>query len=185
MSFFGTCRLSFRTYSTPLQLALPGYTYTPLRLWLVRLALFVSEYCFLPLILYSIPTADATSMYIHTRRWSCASRTHARTSLNVFVALFRLVQPFILYNIPSVDATSGRWSDPAYMEKIFGPNTKYATEHSTDNHFMYFNHRLVRCLSYLRAADVCICVMITDHITDDEGIVFVYDLGCLVSACDH
>lgn len=53
------------------------------------------------------------------------------------------MQPFILYNIPSVDATSGRWSDPAYMEKIFGSKTKYATEHSTDNHFMYFNHKLV------------------------------------------
>lgn len=54
------------------------------------------------------------------------------------------VQPFILYNIPSVDAASGRWSDPAYMEKIFGATRTYATEHSTDNHFMYFNHKLVR-----------------------------------------
>ncbi|CAM9319570.1 unnamed protein product [Ectocarpus fasciculatus] len=53
-------------------------------------------------------------------------------------------KPFILYNIPSVDAASGRWSDPAYMEKIFGPTRKYATEHSTDNHFMYFNHKLAQ-----------------------------------------
>lgn len=57
------------------------------------------------------------------------------------------MQPFILYNIPSVDATAGRWSDPAYMEKIFGSTTKYATEHSTDNHFMYFNHRVVSFFS--------------------------------------
>ncbi len=53
------------------------------------------------------------------------------------------MQPFILYNIPSVDATTERWSSPEYMEKIFGKNTRYATEHSTDNHFMYFNHKLV------------------------------------------
>ncbi|CBJ29563.1 Hypoxia-inducible factor 1 alpha inhibitor (Hypoxia-inducible factor asparagine hydroxylase) [Ectocarpus siliculosus] len=53
-------------------------------------------------------------------------------------------KPFILYNIPSVDAASGRWSDPAYMEKIFGATRKYATEHSTDNHFMYFNHKLAK-----------------------------------------
>ena len=53
------------------------------------------------------------------------------------------LQPFILYNIPSVDATAGRWSSPDYMEKIFGSKTQYATEHSTDNHFMYFNHKLV------------------------------------------
>ncbi|CAM9300880.1 unnamed protein product, partial [Hapterophycus canaliculatus] len=51
-------------------------------------------------------------------------------------------KPFILYNIPSVDATAGRWSDPAYMEKILGSKTQYATEHSTDNHFMYYNHKL-------------------------------------------
>ncbi|CAM9475527.1 unnamed protein product, partial [Laminaria digitata] len=53
-------------------------------------------------------------------------------------------KPFILYNIPSVDATAGRWSQPKYMEKIFGRDTKYATEHSTDNHFMYFNHKMAK-----------------------------------------
>ena len=61
------------------------------------------------------------------------------------------MQPFILYNIPSVDATAGRWSDPAYMEKIFGRDTKYATEHSVDNHFMYFNHKMVSAFAAVSA----------------------------------
>eukprot|EP00752_Nemacystus_decipiens_P007891 g7051.t1 len=59
-------------------------------------------------------------------------------------AYSRAEKPFILYNIPSVDATVGRWSSPDYMEKIFGSKTQYATEHSTDNHFMYYNHRLAK-----------------------------------------
>lgn len=65
------------------------------------------------------------------------------------------MQPFILYNIPSVDATTERWSSPEYMEKIFGKNTRYATEHSTDNHFMYFNHKLVSFFSLFVSASRC------------------------------
>ncbi|CAN0454203.1 unnamed protein product, partial [Discosporangium mesarthrocarpum] len=47
--------------------------------------------------------------------------------------------PFILYNIPSLDAASARWSSPEYMDKILGGDRKYKTEHSADNHFMYFH----------------------------------------------
>lgn len=46
-------------------------------------------------------------------------------------------KPFILYNIPQLDEISSKWSTFDYLIKKVG-NTKFRTESSKSNHFMYW-----------------------------------------------
>ena len=47
-------------------------------------------------------------------------------------------KPFVVYNIPEVLEVSKKWNNIDYLHKKLG-NTKYRTETSKDNHFMYWN----------------------------------------------
>lgn len=46
--------------------------------------------------------------------------------------------PFVVRNDPMVLRTVERWSQKDYMQKMVGKNTKYRTEYSSNNHFMYW-----------------------------------------------
>eukprot|EP00559_Dactyliosolen_fragilissimus_P006737 CAMPEP_0184870590 /NCGR_PEP_ID=MMETSP0580-20130426/38036_1 /TAXON_ID=1118495 /ORGANISM="Dactyliosolen fragilissimus" /LENGTH=463 /DNA_ID=CAMNT_0027372745 /DNA_START=350 /DNA_END=1741 /DNA_ORIENTATION=+ len=45
--------------------------------------------------------------------------------------------PFVIRDDPKVLRTVERWNHPGYMQELLGPK-KYRTEHSLNNHFMYF-----------------------------------------------
>jgi hypothetical protein len=47
--------------------------------------------------------------------------------------------PFIVHNIPQVNEVVRKWHDPAYLKKFLG-NTRYRTETSASNHFMYWSN---------------------------------------------
>ena len=47
--------------------------------------------------------------------------------------------PFIVQNDPNVMRTVERWNQPDYLRKLLGEKTKYRTEFSHNNHFMYWN----------------------------------------------
>ena len=49
--------------------------------------------------------------------------------------------PFVVYNIPEVSAVVAKWRDMEYVSQLVGPNRKYDTETSDNNHFMYFHGR--------------------------------------------
>jgi len=46
--------------------------------------------------------------------------------------------PFVIRNIPEVDEVVRRWSDLNYLNNLLGPDKKYTTTISKDNHFMYY-----------------------------------------------
>jgi len=46
--------------------------------------------------------------------------------------------PFVIRDDPKVLRTVERWSQEGYMQKMLGENTRYRTEYSSDNHFMYW-----------------------------------------------
>mmetsp|Transcript_17015 Transcript_17015/g.24717 ORF Transcript_17015/g.24717 Transcript_17015/m.24717 type:complete len:499 (+) Transcript_17015:1-1497(+) len=46
--------------------------------------------------------------------------------------------PYVIRDDPSVLRTVERWAQPEYMEKLLGEKTRYRTEYSEDNHFMYW-----------------------------------------------
>jgi len=47
--------------------------------------------------------------------------------------------PFVVRDDPSVLRTVERWAQPDYLHELLGEKTKYRTEFSHDNHFMYWN----------------------------------------------
>ena len=47
--------------------------------------------------------------------------------------------PFIVYNIPEVESVVQRWSNLNYLNNKIGPNKRYKTATSADNHFMYYS----------------------------------------------
>jgi hypothetical protein len=46
--------------------------------------------------------------------------------------------PFVVQNDPTVMRTVERWAQPGYITKMVGERTRYRTEFSHDNHFMYW-----------------------------------------------
>ena len=46
--------------------------------------------------------------------------------------------PFVIRDDPSVLRTAERWAQEGYMEKMLGKKTRYRTEYSPNNHFMYW-----------------------------------------------
>ena len=49
-------------------------------------------------------------------------------------------KPFIVYNTPAINSAVEKWSDTDYLVSKLG-STKYRSETSDSNHFMYFNHK--------------------------------------------
>ncbi|CAM9158065.1 unnamed protein product, partial [Phaeothamnion confervicola] len=49
-------------------------------------------------------------------------------------------KPFVLYNVPAVDEAARKWAKPGYLSSQLG-KTKYRTEHSVNNHFMYYTNK--------------------------------------------
>lgn len=47
--------------------------------------------------------------------------------------------PFVVYNVPEVQEVVEKWNSMEYLNKKVGPNKKYTTATSQDNHFMYYN----------------------------------------------
>jgi hypothetical protein len=47
--------------------------------------------------------------------------------------------PFVVRDDPKVLRTVERWSQQGYMQKLLGKHTRYRTEYSPNNHFMYWN----------------------------------------------
>ena len=47
--------------------------------------------------------------------------------------------PFVVRDDPKVLRTVERWSQQGYMQKLLGTSTRYRTEYSPNNHFMYWN----------------------------------------------
>jgi len=47
--------------------------------------------------------------------------------------------PFVIHNDPAVIRTVERWNQPNYLRKLLGPRTRYRTEFSHNNHFMYWS----------------------------------------------
>lgn len=47
--------------------------------------------------------------------------------------------PFIVQNDPAVMRTVERWNQPGYIRSLLGERTRYRTEFSHNNHFMYWN----------------------------------------------
>ncbi len=47
--------------------------------------------------------------------------------------------PFVVYNDPAVLRTVERWNQPYYLNKLLGSRTRYRTEYSHNNHFMYWS----------------------------------------------
>ena len=46
--------------------------------------------------------------------------------------------PFVMRNDPRILRTVERWNQPHYIEKLLGDHTRYRTEYSPNNHFMYW-----------------------------------------------
>lgn len=61
-----------------------------------------------------------------------------QTELNAAYAYRRSEVPFVVYNIPEVDAVVKKWSNLDYLVSKLGTKTKYRTETSKTNHFMYW-----------------------------------------------
>lgn len=47
--------------------------------------------------------------------------------------------PFVIYNVPEINEVVNRWNNLNYLKEKIGPNRKYKTATSEDNHFMYYN----------------------------------------------
>ncbi|CAJ1940477.1 unnamed protein product [Cylindrotheca closterium] len=54
----------------------------------------------------------------------------------------KLELPFIMAGDPEVLEAAHRWNKPGYLVKMLGQNTKYTTEYSPTNHYIYVNQIL-------------------------------------------
>ena len=60
------------------------------------------------------------------------------TQLQKAMKYRELEVPFVIRDDPKVLRTVERWSQEGYMEKMLGEHTRYRTEKSANNHFMYW-----------------------------------------------
>jgi len=60
------------------------------------------------------------------------------TELKAAYAYRQAEVPFVVFNIPEVDEVVRKWSNLDYLVQRLGSRTKYRTETSKNNHFMYW-----------------------------------------------
>jgi hypothetical protein len=86
-------------------------------------------------VLENWPPDDTSTIRPHIYQGLCVfdHETERQKAINYRVAEV----PFVVQNDPQVLRTVERWNQPAYLQELLG-KTKYRTEFSHDNHFMYW-----------------------------------------------
>lgn len=56
--------------------------------------------------------------------------------------------PFKIYDIPNVEEVRRKWTD-SYLVDAMNARIQYKVEQSTNNHFMYWQHKVIAQLPYL------------------------------------